>query len=1759
MKIPSKIRLIRKKENNRIMHRKGFTMVELIVVLVILAILLAVAIPAVLGYIDNAKEKKYIVQAEAALTSTQAALTEIYNDGNNRLTPSRRAKAEEEAGFEEGKTSFTVWTESQLVDGQTDANSDHMASYTVAFAKFVAEDMTVVVYKDNQWTVYANEAEAKEKPDESTPGALSDDDEGEVTGCVSNNIIYVWRVRTQGTPIVAKGDDSAYDPASGWDADTHEWRDEDEFSSHLSIAVTFHGKPLGAEDDDDSALAFNDLEGNTLADDEGNYTLVFDSVTKFANEYSKVNISVTDRRYSQNEYKWNAPLLSSGLYPKSCFQPIENRLSEEGVLDSILQKPATQIDVYPELTPYELNVPVLFTAYDSNTLTVAAKAEGGQDSANRITFKINMVDSSRKIDVGGVTTNTENFTVDVSSAIKEDKNREEEDKVATFDENWRVKKSTGGTGASGLEDVVLPMNSTSGDSVQARIDDYLSKCEEAYRNNGTLPTGKPLEFVAAADIHKTVYFRCNGEDLLVFTNGEFTYDVTFKKHELSDEIYDVDHNRLVVKGGELVNTGSNPYSFLNFISRIEKLQTSTVSRDNVIKEWQLFGSDKEGNKGDAIEGGIKKDRITTTVFSHLYADSSTDGEVACAVVDCLTGLLLPNDLVSQYTGTNQDHAKLGDLFQKLAAGDRSKIRSVSFVDPRKREDYKDLAGFSGDICISKTTLESVSETALAVDADGEFKKVLVDEEYPSYIVAYSIKVQEDGEDRYDICVFSEDGSDMKAMNSLQSCFKDCSNMRTNDFVEHIETSSVTRFKQMFSGCESLVSLNLNGFDITHSTDESSMFENCRSLGTLEFLGGFDTKNCRYFEYMFKNCASLTVAPVIDISVGYDVKEIFSGCSSLPEVTFVGAGTEVEGNLGRPGNNTRRSGNKNIENALAGCTNLKKVTIRDLWIPLVEGNNVLESDRITSFAGFFAFDALRKGDTNDPNKNGVEEIRITNVKLPTAGENFAKSLFYGYVSLRYVDLNGFVIGTDTRNSFNMQSMFNGCKKLSVENEEAKTYLNMTGFIRDDMVITNTNSMFNGCESLTTALIPGFYSTEKGIPTRNSEDTGSMFKGCKNLTNVGGDVYVDNTKSINSMFYNCQKLSEIKLIGSASGSQTTVTDTSVNTFYGCIGAQKIWVQNISAPQVTSLESLFDGCTVLKNVDISTFNTGVLTNTKKMFHDCKALTGQNNTENDECFNLGTLDLSSVENMYAMFQNCSSLNVDMELNISSATDIRYIFNGCTSLKKVTIVGAGTDAASACPLSNVTDAFKTTGIEEFLMKDLYFERFSSTSADASQLQTLMSGLRGAMDASSNPCLKVVIFDNVKMPGQTSYKDLFNGAKALRYVDLSRLETGTITNTANMFKNCEQLRGCNKKKNDEDDVFEHYFSLNALNLRNVETMYSMFEGCSNLECVPNSIYTVNAKSMAYMFKNCSSTLFKNAGTIRIDSATNLLSLFDGCSNLNTVILSGAKGEDGTLSICTVTNDNIRYMFNATKIKDLTIQNIEFQSLTHVRNSSSNLNTSGALYYILIGTKSYLQNLTFSDVTFTKIEAVDYVLSGYKSLKKVNWINVKAPKLKRMKALFQDDTSLTDVTLYPINVPLLENLGLSFKGCSVLENVNFGSYGDAGAMTVPYMIYLDEMFRGCGELTTVDLSAFNPTTGLKTAYMFDGCIKLTTIITSPENNNEDGIVSSKITQGSTDMFKNCIALSGGNGTVYSASYVDRRRAYVDKSGRPGYFTEWTAEP
>lgn len=73
------MKFLKQRLKNSLQSRSGFTLVELIVVLVILAILAAFTIPAMLGFVEEAKGKAAIAEAREVYVAAQSTITGTAN------------------------------------------------------------------------------------------------------------------------------------------------------------------------------------------------------------------------------------------------------------------------------------------------------------------------------------------------------------------------------------------------------------------------------------------------------------------------------------------------------------------------------------------------------------------------------------------------------------------------------------------------------------------------------------------------------------------------------------------------------------------------------------------------------------------------------------------------------------------------------------------------------------------------------------------------------------------------------------------------------------------------------------------------------------------------------------------------------------------------------------------------------------------------------------------------------------------------------------------------------------------------------------------------------------------------------------------------------------------------------------------------------------------------------------------------------------------------------------------------------------------------------------------------------------------------------------------------------------------------------------------------------------------------------------------------------------------------------------------------
>jgi len=132
-----------KKNNN-----KGFTLVELIVVLVILAILAAILVPALLGYIDRAREKQYVLNAKSALTAAQTELSSLYGENKSASDITSRASTVKNTADVPG-TYFGISTKGG--DAASGAVSTNHEAYTVGTA-YYTENTITMYYDGSSWT-----------------------------------------------------------------------------------------------------------------------------------------------------------------------------------------------------------------------------------------------------------------------------------------------------------------------------------------------------------------------------------------------------------------------------------------------------------------------------------------------------------------------------------------------------------------------------------------------------------------------------------------------------------------------------------------------------------------------------------------------------------------------------------------------------------------------------------------------------------------------------------------------------------------------------------------------------------------------------------------------------------------------------------------------------------------------------------------------------------------------------------------------------------------------------------------------------------------------------------------------------------------------------------------------------------------------------------------------------------------------------------------------------------------------------------------------------------------------------------------------------------------------------------------------------------------------------------------------------------------------------------------------------------------------
>ena len=912
------------------------------------------------------------------------------------------------------------------------------------------------------------------------------------------------------------------------------------------------------------------------------------------------------------------------------------------------------------------------------------------------------------------------------------------------------------------------------------------------------------------------------------------------------------------------------------------------------------------------------------------------------------------------------------------------------------------------------------------------------------------------------------------------------------------------------------------------TTTNRWFSRCRALTTFEGWENLNTEKVKDMGYMFAYCDALETLDLKTFNTQNveDVYEMFYMCSALKTVHLESF------NTGKV---------KTMFSMFYGCKSLETLNLKHF-----------NTEKVETMSGMFG------------GCKSLKTLDITSFNTEKVG--YTKSMFSGCSALETLDLTSF----DTRRVENMEEMFSHCTALK--------QLDLSGFSTNKL--EETGRMFKGCEQLTTLISNSVWKCKW---------SNDMFKGC---TQLKGAVAYDGEKTDVTManpetgYFTGSKLEAYVLqnpekttltfyydgqrakrtgttwdinekhsiyytspmfmawTGTYESPNTTITKVvfdasfkdyrpvttgswfrylqALTTFEG-------W-ENLHTEQVNDMSYMFEHCTALKTLDLTSFNTQKVETMEQMFSNCTELTA---------LNLKNFNTANVENMAGLFSECSALT-ELDLKSFSTENVKnmaYLFSGCRGLKTIDV-----------------KHFNTAKVEN--MRGLFNGCSALTELDITNFNTA----------------------NVNDMG-----DMFRGCSGLKTIDVKHFNTAKVGGMSNMFAECSMMKTLDLANfNTEQTKFMAFMfygcsALKTLDLRNFNTekafdMSGMFSGCKKLTTIISE-KTWQCLHSEGMFKGC--TRLKGAVAYDADKTD----------------VKMANPETGYFRKNAPENVVEAYVLQN---PDKTTLTFYYDPLRNTRTGTTwDIDETDAKYYFLsawAGTEEH-PNTTTTKVVFdasfqsyrpttmfgwffnykalTTIEGLEYLntenvtnmgslFRGCSALKEIDLTHFNTANVTYMGQMFEGCATLKTLDLKSFNTANVEGFYDMFRGCIALETIDLSNFNTSNVKSTYGMFYqcsalksidlsnfntsnvtnMTAMFADCKALTSLDLRSFDVEKVEQMVHMFSGCKKLSSI------------VSDKTWQClySEDMFKGCTQLKG------AVAYDPKKTDVTMANPETGYFVK-----
>lgn len=703
----------------------------------------------------------------------------------------------------------------------------------------------------------------------------------------------------------------------------------------------------------------------------------------------------------------------------------------------------------------------------------------------------------------------------------------------------------------------------------------------------------------------------------------------------------------------------------------------------------------------------------------------------------------------------------------------------------------------------------------------------------------------------------------------------------------IRVTGTTNATHLFWGCSNLNNVDLSAFDTSKVTDMSAMFANCSNLNVLD-VTNLDTSKVVNMSGMFTHCNNLNVIDVsrLDTSNVTNMSGMFDGCESLKSINLSSFDTS------------------NVTDMLGmfrGCSSLEKIDVSGF-----------DTSRVTDMTVMFAeCEALKELDLSAFHVENVISMyemfrQCTQLKKVQIGTFHTKKLcviegmFMDCKNLTSLDLSGFDFST-LEGSGNADGVFKNCDALMAidtpYNTKTKIMLPvMEGYFwcdPDGTVITELPQNQDKSIKITQTILDSGKEIASGEYKENGSSLRWRLDAAGKLTVEGAgefagnygiyrapwydkkgyiksaEIHVNNMKNASYMFNGCSKLANIDV----SSFDTSQVTNMAGMFRGCESFTDIDLSSFDTSNVTDMSDMFSMLTYEiinvsyvgpESINMSSFKTGKVTDMSGMFLGC------GNLKN---LDLSSFDTRNVRNMNHMFASCGSLT-ELDVNgfhTENVTDMSYMFSTCNALKNLDL--------SHFDTGRVTD-----------MNGMFSGCDTLESLDVSIFNTAnvenMSGMFDDLKLLTS--LDVSSFDTSKVKDMSW---MFNNCKNLTSLDVSGFDTDRVTNMSLMFFDCGQdqiqLDVSHFNTSHVTDMSGMFQSSGAAHLDvsqfdtgNVVYMSSMFASNSLMSVDVSGMNTTKVKDMSNLFLGCRKLKELDLSSFDVANATRMTGMFEGCLALN---------------------------------------------------------------------------------------------------------------------------------------------------------------------------------------------------------------------------------------------------------------------------------------